>query len=632
MLHMASYPRDFARPMDQGGPGQGQLVGGFGGSPAVDQQAHRAAVQRVGKAPVLLVHGNGGEAATAPWDLLDLKRMLLAAGYAEELIWAPSYLGAGTLDLLTPHVNNVSDLRDYIESVCGYLEVHVVDIVAHSLGCSLAYAVCRGLEKRLVPVNWNQPKRWHRVGALVALAGAFHGLGRGSIGEWRTGGEFMNELLDEDLGGGGENPFGPGKDETPPPAPHNITYFCGVAKGDFIDAQSPGTGRLAGAINREYNLGAGAAGHEQIKESPVVFNDFLRHLNSVPPAPASKLTADKDTGSHSAPLQITVTSAPDRAVEATANRITRVFLAGFITDKVSETQRAILGNGQSITLASSGMWQLTLHVDGATDDLIRTYWIGVPAVNTTITTESAPFQHSLLVVAATSEPTASVYHSLDGTLWNLGATVTILQDAVVSFVAITPVGLASEVVSRSFTRAVGEGAVTASANGHFIAGRIGVGEYLSYAGQFGFFTPFTLYLVDGDWILAPDRALLATLPPGLAAVRDPRARDDRARRVAGMPNDQLPEGLRVVRVKEGDPEPGRHSGPVSITLEASYDTDDQVVVSYSRDGSIPDEDSPWFVGRAHFEVAEEGNHLITCCVTGPDGIRSYQSFGYSIGR
>ena len=85
--------------------------------------------------------------------------MLLAAGYVEELIWAPSYLGPGILDLLTPHTNNVDDVRDYLDSVCAYLAVDVVDVIAHSLGCSLIYAVCRGLDSAAAPINWNQPKR-----------------------------------------------------------------------------------------------------------------------------------------------------------------------------------------------------------------------------------------------------------------------------------------------------------------------------------------------------------------------------------------------------------------------------------------------------------------------------------------
>ena len=129
---------------------------------------------------MLLVHGNGGAADVAPWDMLDQNRMLLAAGYAQELIWAPSYLGPGTVDLLTPHTDNVDDVRDFLEAVCEYLAVEVVDIIAHSLGCTLMYSVFRGLDHQASPVSWGQPKKWNRVGTFVSLAGAFHGLGTGS--------------------------------------------------------------------------------------------------------------------------------------------------------------------------------------------------------------------------------------------------------------------------------------------------------------------------------------------------------------------------------------------------------------------------------------------------------------------
>ena len=185
---MGSYPSDFPAPPDQGGPGAGQPVGGFGGNPAAVREDHREAVQRIGKAPVLLVHGNGGAADTGRWDMLELRRMLLGAGYTDELIWAPSYLGPGTVDLLTPHTDNVGELRDFLDTVCAYLDVEVVDVIAHSLGCSLMYAVCRGLERRTAPIDWGQPKKWQRLGTFVALAGAFHGLGSGGLGEWRTGG------------------------------------------------------------------------------------------------------------------------------------------------------------------------------------------------------------------------------------------------------------------------------------------------------------------------------------------------------------------------------------------------------------------------------------------------------------
>ena len=47
------FPEDFSVPLDQGGPGNGQPIGGFGGNTALGRPGHRAVVQRVGKAPVV---------------------------------------------------------------------------------------------------------------------------------------------------------------------------------------------------------------------------------------------------------------------------------------------------------------------------------------------------------------------------------------------------------------------------------------------------------------------------------------------------------------------------------------------------------------------------------------------------
>ena len=159
-------------------------------------------------------------------------------------------------------------------------------------------AGCSGTRRRSTGAS---RARWARLGTFVALAGAFHGLGSGGLGEWQTGGEFMNELLAETLGDGGEVPFGAGKEQTAPPSPHNITYFCGVASGDFfIDAQNPGTGLLAGAVNKSYDLGSGLDGHEKVKESRRVFDDFLPLLNRVPRVTPVKLTVDQDSGGYAA--------------------------------------------------------------------------------------------------------------------------------------------------------------------------------------------------------------------------------------------------------------------------------------------------------------------------------------------
>src|SRR5918998_2849957 len=178
-----AFPQDFSVPLDQGGPGQGQRVDGFGGNPQVNRYGHRAKVQNTGKAPVILSHGNAAsEDPSNKWNLLPLKQMLMGRGYPEELIWAPSYLGRrGQLDpsgfsTPAPHTNNVNEVREFIDNVCEYLDVDVVDIIAHSLGCTLAYAIFRGLKKQRAPVVFDDRlKRWNRVGTFVALAGAFHG-------------------------------------------------------------------------------------------------------------------------------------------------------------------------------------------------------------------------------------------------------------------------------------------------------------------------------------------------------------------------------------------------------------------------------------------------------------------------
>jgi hypothetical protein len=613
---MSSYPSDFPIPVDEGGPGAGQRVGGFGGNPATGREEHRRVVQLLGMAPVLLVHGNGGVPDAGRWDMLDLRRMLRDAGYGDELIWAPSYLGSGTVDLLTPHTDNVGELRDFLDAVCAYLDVDVVDVIAHSLGCSLMYAVCRGLERHTAPVDWGQPKHWQRLGTFVALAGAFHGLGSGGLGEWRTGGEFMTELLAETLGGGGEDPFGAGKEQTPPPTPHNITYFCGVARGDFIDAQSPGTGLLAGAVNKTYNLGSGLDGHEKIKESRRVFDDFRPLLNRVPPAAPVKLTVDHDSGGYAGPLTVRPSVDPATlGVTVVADRLTKRFVNGYLLEEVLENRQETLADGQPFTLATEGMWQVTFRASRAVDDLIRTYWVDVPAVTVTITAPDDAFTGSLLVTAGTSDPTARLFHSLDEIVWTEGATVTITEDAAVSFLALNPDGIASAVATRSFTERLWEATATAGAIDHFLAGRIDATEYVTLAQRFGFFTPFALFLVAGEWVLDPSHPAGLVPPSAPGEAIEPTG--------GGQPP--------LIRVRSADPQPGQHAGPVTVVIEA-VDAEGLLTVYYSRDGSPPTRGSAHFDGSAAFQLGPEGNHVIACYAIDHAGGEHYQAFPYAIAR
>jgi pimeloyl-ACP methyl ester carboxylesterase len=468
-----AFPQDFEVPVDEGGPPfQRVPVGGFGGNPGKTQDEHRAVVQSVGKAPVLLIHGNGGSADTGRWDMLDLNRMLIEAGYQKELIWAPSYLGTiggfgGIPDLMFPHAHNVGEVREFIDNVCEYLDVEAVDIIAHSLGCTLAYSVFRGLQEQDAPMmnswNWNQPKKWHRVGTFIALAGAFHGLGTNSFGEWDTDGEFVRELLAETHGGGGETPF-------------DITYFCGIAEEDFIDTQNPGTGKLEGATNSVhlYNLD-GKGRHERIKEDPGVFSEFLPLLNSAPPVARVTMVVDKNSGNYESPLTITLDiDPPDRIVSYEANRVTKEFMNGYIVGKIVETVTGeFIGGQKTLVLPTDGMWEVAYRVEGAAEDEKRTYWVGATEIiEAAIDTDnSTSFEGSLDVKASTTR--GKLYNSLYGGGWSEAAVpldrnalnavvygegwsegdiVTIAGNATVYFIAIDPEGTASQIISRSFKK------------------------------------------------------------------------------------------------------------------------------------------------------------------------------------
>lgn len=571
-----TFPADFPVPIDAGGPGAGSPIGGFGGNPQADRAAHRAALRRLGRAPVLLVHGNGGAADVRPWDLLDQRRFLLAAGYADEIIWAPSYLGAGAVDLFTPHTDNVEDLRTFLEAVCGYLDVEVVDVIAHSLGCTLTYALARGLAPQAAPIVWDRPPAWRRLGTFVALAGAFHGLGPGSVGEWVTGGEFMRELLAETAGGGGQTPFGAGDPPTGGPVPHAITYFCGTAAGDFVDAQRPGTGRLDGAINRSYDLGAGTRGHQAIKESRAVFDDFRPLLNSVPPVPPVTLALHPEPGALPSGGAVTVTVDPDREVLLTADRVVTRFANGFLERTVAQTVAATVRSGGGVTLTEPGAWAVTATADGAAPRRAD-YRVGGPPVEVTVVTCSGePFPDTLLVTATASSPVATIYHSLDGQRWTAGASVTIESDAVVSFVAIEPDGVASPVVARSFTRAVPwTDQVTGTVVDHFVAGRIDGAAFWAYADRFGYFASFTLYLVAGAWVLDPRRP--APVAPAGAA------------------------------------------GPLA-TGSVTVDVPSDAQVRYTLDGTVPTGDAAGFTGPTQLVLPPaSGRRVLVYRVTGADG-------------
>jgi pimeloyl-ACP methyl ester carboxylesterase len=506
-----TFPPDFEVPLDQGGPPfQSVAIGGFGGDPQKTQDEHRAVIRSAGKAPVILIHGNLAAADRTKWNMLTMQDFLIEAGYPEEAIWAPSYLGSGIPDVMFSHTNNVNEVRDFIENVCEYLDVEVVDFIAHSLGCTLVYAILRGLKKQNNPVEFDQPQNWHRVGTVVALAGAFHGFGEtGSyaVGEWKTSSEFMRELLTEMGGGGGETPYGRNKPQTPAPA-HNITYYCGIAQNDFVDHSNPGTGELVGAINSYKDLGAGDVGHLKIKESRVVFNEFLPLLNSVPPVERVAIVTDKGDGGYGVPLTITVHIEPsDKPVHYVATKVTKAVQAGILVvseaHEDSDKLEGTVQNGQTLTISEVGMWEVVFSIEG-TADVQRTYWVGVEPIAVTITPtdNSIPFENSLDVTATATRGT--LYYSLIGDMWSEGPVVAITSDAAPRFIAIDSEGIASQITSKAYKKISHPPTITATPVEHYVANRIALSEYLAYGQQFGFTTPLALCLVNTRWVPCPE--------------------------------------------------------------------------------------------------------------------------------
>jgi hypothetical protein len=169
----------------------------------------------------------------------------------------------------------------------------------------------------------------------------------------------------------------------------------------------------------------------------VVFDDFLPHLNAVPPDRRVAIVTDKASGSYAAPLTITVHVEPsDRSVNYVANRVTKEFCNGFIVSSTTDELEGTLQNGQTLTLSASG-------------DVSRTYWVGVGSIEVTIVTDdSVPFEGSLDIMAIATR--GNLYHSLKGDTWSEGSIVTITSDAAPRFIAIDSDGIASEVITKIF--------------------------------------------------------------------------------------------------------------------------------------------------------------------------------------
>ena len=71
-------------------------------------------------------------------------------------------------------------------------------------------------------------------------------------------------------------------------------------------------------------------------------------------------------------------------VEVTAARVTKAVSNGALAVTTLDSQHHTLHDGDTLTLSTDGQWELTFSAPGAVDDEIRTYWVGIPAVDATI--------------------------------------------------------------------------------------------------------------------------------------------------------------------------------------------------------------------------------------------------------
>jgi pimeloyl-ACP methyl ester carboxylesterase len=132
---------------------------------------------RVSRTPVIFLHGNNDTpypTACNPYgDIHDVAQFFLDHGYRPSELWGLGYQG-DQCDLVTSPTNrsgvahstaaNVPDLRAFVRAVLDYTGARRVDIVAHSLGGTLAREWMR------------QDGAYSLVRRLVAIASPNHGI------------------------------------------------------------------------------------------------------------------------------------------------------------------------------------------------------------------------------------------------------------------------------------------------------------------------------------------------------------------------------------------------------------------------------------------------------------------------
>lgn len=684
---MNQFPNDFPHALT-----------GFGGDRTLNQAQHR---ERNKKCPVILVHGNATHSADPKYGMQAMQAFLKDAGYQDCEIWALDYLGENnkSVVLFGVHRNHIDAVRNFVDEVRNYLGVERVDFISHSLGCGMVNAYLRGLQK---DGQWNnEDHRLDAAGTFVSIAGAQYGLGMGGIDEFRTGSPFEVASHRFDDVSSDDTPCG-ANDRSEQAAPdeswkittsldnNEVCYVSIIAREDFVDQQHPNTSRRNGAdLNKVFNVGQGATGHERIIKEQAVFDAFRPYLNRHPPVPPIRFSVDKDSGNYGANLQVKVTVSPaSETIAYAARRLTKAVQAGFLVETVTETQEGSLSDGQSVTLAHDGAWDVTFTASSGAS-LACTYGVNVLVPELKILTDNnTPFQGSLEVKTQANKGT--VYYSTDKTRWLAESNPTIHETTTLSFIAIDAGGLPSPIVSKTFEKRPVQ-FVKASLTEHFIARRLDVSEYVDLTLQLGANAVITLYFVNGDWVRDPDTTEIALAPPAISISDDggvkteavtvslaarhatdaaptiyytldgsqPTRRSHRftssgllrldtpgtttlACRACDAAGNWSETVTKTYSMELADQPPridcdkpsGVYPGPVEVVISAADGGGAKAVVYYTEDGSDPsDANNPnrqSFADSKRFSLRDNGAHALLCYTQDGAGREAFQAFGWQI--
>lgn len=534
-------------------------LGGFGGDKSKDQAGNRAAVQRI---PIILLHGNSGTATHRQWGWSTWYSYLKAAGYNDSEIWAPSYLGGGSLE---DHCGDViGPVRQFIDNVIAYLGVAKINIVGHSLGGMMVTSYLKGLKAGTVSTWENSNNRFDKVNTVITIASANYGLTGMVSGDFKQGSAWevsshrYNGVTDDTPHGLNDTAqmtsYNSSWNVSSSLDDNTINYIGVTAEGDYCDSAVPGTSRLNGAnLNIKFNCGSGLTGHEQILKTQAVFDAILPYLGEVGPQEAPPVVSISPNGGEfykgqTATVSINASNDPSSfqykindgawqnytgeftitettTISAKASNqygdsevvtvtITKVDIPPYETANGTATEHYMAGRLDTTGYTTMGgkygyTAKFDLYkVEGSSvwTDVKPGGGVEPPPAELPVVSVSpngATFETSQSVsITATNDPT-SIEYRLNGGAWTTySGSFTVTETTTVEAKATNSAGT-SQVVSATFTKSETPPPppveqVTSTLYSHCSSGRISWAEYSTYYFKYGANT-FTMYKVDGVW-------------------------------------------------------------------------------------------------------------------------------------